>query len=63
MNCGCVVRNSKVIESCDMHIAILKKNRNVALLLAEAKVNRIFKDNYLYELKEEVITELRKMRQ
>ena len=63
MNCGCVVRNGKVIESCDIHIGLLKKNRNVVTMLIEAKINRIFKDTFLHEIRDELITEVRKMRQ
>ena len=63
MNCGCVVRNGRVIESCDIHLEILKKNRNVVASLIEARIDRVLKTTFLHELREELIAEVRKVRQ
>ena len=63
MNCGCIVRNGKVIESCAIHVELLKKTRNVVASLIEARVDRILKTTFLHELRGEIITEIRKVRQ
>ena len=63
MNCGCVVRNGKVIKSCDIHVEILKKNRKLVASLIETRIDRILKTTFLHELRGEIITEIRKVRQ
>ena len=63
MNCGCTIVDNKIVSNCDLHINQLKKNRAAVAALIEARIDRVMKDTFLYEIKDQLITEIRKMRQ
>ena len=62
-NCECKIVNGKIVKSCDLHLAAQKKHARAVAMLIEAKIERIFKDTFLFEIKDQLISEIRRFRQ
>lgn len=60
--CQCEFRSGTIVKECDYHKRreTLFKTRLCQFL--EARINLVFKDTYLYKVKEEVLNEINKVR-